>query len=139
MIQTSKSEGETTKIAAEVAKNVEAGGIICLYGELGSGKTVFTKGIAESLGLHDFKVKSPTYTYVRVYKNFYHIDLYRLEEIDELLLHELEELWENPNNILVIEWADRLAEHLPPERIDVHIKYQNENMRTISIDSLQQQ
>jgi tRNA threonylcarbamoyladenosine biosynthesis protein TsaE len=138
MVQISNNEEETAKIAAEVAKKVQHGGVVCLYGDLGSGKTVFTKGIAEALDLQDFKVKSLTYTYIRAYENFYHIDLYRLEAIDELLLHEIEELWENPNNILVIEWADRLAEHLPPQRTDVHIEYRDENTRTISIDSSQQ-
>lgn len=136
----SKNSQETQQIAAELAKKVKNGGIICLFGDLGSGKTTFTQGVAETLKIDKFSIKSPTYTYVRHYplKNhdLYHIDLYRLDEIDELLLQELKELMENQNNILIIEWADKLEKYLPTPRIDVFLKYMSENEREILIKEL---
>ncbi|MEK7085780.1 MAG: tRNA (adenosine(37)-N6)-threonylcarbamoyltransferase complex ATPase subunit type 1 TsaE [Patescibacteria group bacterium] len=129
---------ETEKIAAEVAAKVKNGGIVCLFGDLGSGKTTFTKGIAEYFGLDKFSIKSPTYTYIRQYPNknnrIYHMDLYRLEVIDELLWQEIKELMVNKNNILIIEWADKMEDYLPGNRIDVHFKYLDENSREITID-----
>ncbi|MEK7127051.1 MAG: tRNA (adenosine(37)-N6)-threonylcarbamoyltransferase complex ATPase subunit type 1 TsaE, partial [Patescibacteria group bacterium] len=137
MMVTSKSEGETKKIAARVAKKVKNGGFIALFGDLGSGKTVFVKGLAEAFNIKGFSVKSPTYTYVRHYplkiRNIYHIDLYRLEKIDELLLQEILELMEDDENIIIIEWAEKMGDYLPTKRIDIVLKYIDENSRRIEI------
>jgi len=125
------------KIAQDLAKKVKNGGIICLFGDLGTGKTMLSKGISEALGINKFMVKSPTYTYIRDYplkkQHVYHIDLYRLEVIDELLLQEIEELMLNKKNILIVEWADRLKENLPEKRIDVCLEYIDQNSRNITI------
>lgn len=133
----SQSIHETQKIAEDVAKNVQNGGLVCLIGDLGSGKTVMSKAIAKSLGIDDFSVKSPTYTYIRQYgqakKNFYHIDLYRLEIIDQLLQQEVMEILENKNNIVIIEWADKINCELPKDKIVIHLKYIDENSREILI------
>lgn len=128
---TSKSTEQTFEKASETAAKVKNGGIVCLYGNLGSGKTTFSKGIAHALGIDQFSIKSPTYTYIRQYENFYHIDLYRLEEIDELLWQELNEILENPKNIVLIEWAEKLKDKLPNDRIDIELKYLDENSRQI--------
>ncbi|MDA1061063.1 MAG: tRNA (adenosine(37)-N6)-threonylcarbamoyltransferase complex ATPase subunit type 1 TsaE [bacterium] len=134
----SKSTEHTERLANKIGVRIKSGGIVCLYGDLGSGKTIFTKGIAEALNIEKFSIKSPTYTYIRHYKkdrfNFYHIDLYRLEEIDELMLKEIEELIENGKNIIVIEWADRMKDNLPEKRIDVSLEYLDENARKIEIN-----
>lgn len=130
---TSRSVEETKEIAAKIAKKVKKGGLICLFGDLGTGKTVFVKGMANFLGLKEFSIKSPTYTYIREHNHFYHIDLYRLEKIDELLWHTIQEILENKKNIVVIEWADRLEDLLPKKRITVHIEYLDENSRKIFI------
>lgn len=136
----SKSEKETTKIAKTIAEKVKNGGFVCLFGDLGSGKTIFTKGIAQALGIDKFSIKSPTYTYVREYKardiNLYHIDLYRLEEIDELLWHQIEEILHNKKNIIIVEWADRLKEYLPENRIDIYFEYLDQNSRKIEIKEI---
>ncbi len=133
----SKSEKQTHEIAKKLASELKEGGILCLYGELGSGKTTLVKGLASALGLSGFSVKSPTYTYIRHYslknRNFYHIDLYRLEEIDNLLAGELDELMENPTNILVIEWADRLKGALPQKRTDIFLEYVDDHSRKITV------
>ncbi len=118
----------TKSLAHKVAKDMMQGGILCLYGDLGSGKTTFSKFLAEEFGLDSFKIKSPTYTYFREYKlstdqKFYHIDLYRINDLDELMEQEMEEIFANTNNIIVIEWADRLGHILPDKRIDMKIEY----------------
>lgn len=129
---------ETTKrIAKKIAKELKEGGLVLLYGDLGSGKTTFVKGVAEGLGLEEFRVKSPTYTYVRHLKNrnlnFYHIDLYRLETIDELLEQEIAEITNNPKNIVLIEWADKLFLD-PKKAIKVFFQYIDEESREIKIE-----
>lgn len=133
----SKSEAQTREIAKKLAQKVKGGGIICLYGDLGSGKTTFVKGLAEAFGIDDFSIKSPTYTYIRKYDKFrhklYHIDLYRLEEIDDLLWQEIYEIMQNPQNIIIIEWADKMYDKLPKDRIDIWLTYLDENSRKIDI------
>ena len=126
---------ETHKLAYDIARKVKNGGFVCLFGDLGTGKTTFTKGIAKALGIDHFSIKSPTYTYIREYKekNLYHIDLYRLEEIDELLLLEIQEIHANKNSIVIIEWADKMQNHLPENRIDICLEYIDENSRKINI------
>ncbi len=132
-----KDENATKEKALIIAKKIKNGGTVCLFGDLGTGKTFFCKKMALALNLDDFQIKSPTYTYIRKYQTkniaLYHIDLYRLEEIDELLLMEMEEIFENPQNIVMIEWADKLKEHLPAERIEIHLEYIDENKRGIRI------
>lgn len=135
-MQITINTGETFKLAGELADKIRSGGLICLYGDLGSGKTTFTKGLAHALGIDSFSIKSPTYTYIRKHNNIYHIDLYRLEKIDELIWNEITEIMEDTGNIVIIEWADRLQEKLPSKRIDVHMKYLDENSRGIRIDYL---
>ena len=134
----SKTAQKTEEIAKKLAKHLEDTNIIYLYGDLGSGKTTFTKAFVEALGIEKFHVKSPTYTYIREYKlkdrNIYHIDLYRIAEIDELLFQEIEELTENPNNILIIEWADKLQTKLNAKSLDVYFKYVDENQREIKFN-----
>ena len=131
------NEEETVNFAREVAKKIEDGGVICLFGDLGTGKTTFTKGIAKHFGLGEIIIKSPAYTYIRRHeaqgRNIYHIDLYRLNSIDELLLREIEELTENPKNIIIIEWADRMGKYLPEKRINIYLKYIDDKRRNIEI------
>ena len=134
MIQISKNEVETKEIAKDLAVKIKDGGLLCLYGDLGSGKTTFTKGLATALEINDFVIKSPTYTYIRKHaSNLYHIDLYRIEEVDELLWQEISELLEDKNNIIIIEWADKLLEKLPKSRVDVYFEYIDQETRKIKI------
>ncbi|MFH1284610.1 MAG: tRNA (adenosine(37)-N6)-threonylcarbamoyltransferase complex ATPase subunit type 1 TsaE [Candidatus Peregrinibacteria bacterium] len=132
-----KSETETLALAARIAEKIKKGGLVCLFGELGTGKTIFAKGIADYLGIDKFSIKSPTYTYIRHHSgrgvNIYHIDLYRLEKIDDLMLREINELIENKTNIIIMEWADRMGNALPKNRIDIHLKYIDKNTREITL------
>ncbi len=131
------SEEQTKAIAQSVAKEIKKGGVVCLFGNLGTGKTMFTKGMAEILGIEKLSIKSPTYTYIRHHKirrqNVYHIDLYRLEQIDELLALELNEIMQKKDDIIIVEWADRMESILPKKRIDIEISYTGDTSREIKI------
>lgn len=129
-----KNLKETEELAKETAGKVKNGGVIYLYGDLGSGKTVFAKGVAKALGVEDFKVKSPTFNYIRNYEgNLHHIDLYRLEEIDELLEMEIEELAVDDKKIIIIEWADKLKTPVSGKGIEINMSYISENERGVEI------
>jgi tRNA threonylcarbamoyladenosine biosynthesis protein TsaE len=125
---------ETDQIGSNIAKKIKKGGILYLQGDLGSGKTTLTKSIAKALGINDFKIKSPTFNFIRKYGNLYHIDLYRVEEIDELLLMEIEEIMEDGNNIIIIEWAEKLEQIKLPKGIKIQMKYLDETSRSIEIE-----
>ncbi|MBD3330610.1 tRNA (adenosine(37)-N6)-threonylcarbamoyltransferase complex ATPase subunit type 1 TsaE [Candidatus Peregrinibacteria bacterium] len=134
----STSEEQSIAYAKEISDKTRNGGIICIYGDLGSGKTFLSKHIAENMGIDRFSVKSPTYTYIREYrmgkKKLYHIDLYRLTESDDLLEMELEEIFEIPDNIVIIEWADRLKNKVPATSHKIYLEYINENTRKIKYE-----
>lgn len=127
------SAKETQKIGAELAKS--GARIVCLYGELGSGKTTFTQGFAKGLGITS-RLLSPTFIIVRRYdipsseKYFCHVDLYRVNNIGDL---GLEEIFADPHAFVVIEWADRLRDMLPKKRIDIYFSVDEHDKHTISI------
>lgn len=99
--------------------------IICLWGELGSGKTTFTQGFARGLGITS-RLLSPTFIIVRRYqiphKNgfLYHLDLYRMKEPKDVSSVGFEEMVADPNSVVVIEWPERLGTLLPEKRLDIH-------------------
>lgn len=135
---TTKNADETKKIASDLAKDFSSGGVIALSGELGAGKTTFAQGFAEGLGIKG-KIISPTFLIIRQYpipgreNFFYHIDLYRLEEID--MKHSgLEEILFDPENVVLIEWADKIFKHLPAETVKIRLEKQDENSRNIKLE-----
>ncbi|MDH5596567.1 MAG: tRNA (adenosine(37)-N6)-threonylcarbamoyltransferase complex ATPase subunit type 1 TsaE [Candidatus Peregrinibacteria bacterium] len=118
-----RSPEETIELGIQLAARLKPGQAVLLFGELGAGKTHFTKGIAKGLGI-DEMIKSPTFTYVNQYDlegnlRFYHYDLYRLNHGDEFFSIGLEDSLHNPHVINVIEWADRLAGLHPKEYVRV--------------------
>jgi tRNA threonylcarbamoyladenosine biosynthesis protein TsaE len=120
----------------EIAQNIEADKfpnmIICLYGELGSGKTVFTKGFAQALGIEEV-ITSPTFTIIKEYDAempLYHMDLYRLNEMDDSI--NIEEYFDK-KGVCIIEWADIIQDDLPEERLDIKIKIVDEDTRVMII------
>lgn len=137
--QISTSPEDTKKIAAQQAEQMPEGGIVCLYGDLGSGKTVFTKGFAHQLGLKEREVKSPTYTFMRQYKigskKLYHFDFYRIEALDELMTHDLEEIFAEKNAWVIIEWAEKVKKVLPEKRTDIHFTSIDQETRELSINN----
>jgi len=115
--------------------------ILCLYGELGSGKTTFVQGFAKGLGIRT-RLLSPTFIIVRRYplkKNpflFYHVDLYRIDTMRDLEGLGMRELLTDPSLVIVIEWAERLETLLPKERMDITFEVVGEEERKISIKSI---
>ncbi len=109
------------------------GDIVCLYGDLGAGKTSLSYGIALGLEVKEQYITSPTFTFVNEYEGrvpFYHIDLYRLKDPEELENIGFEEYLDS-NGVTVIEWAERAEDELPEERLSVYLNYVNENSREI--------
>ncbi len=112
-----KSETETAAVAKDLARDLVAGDVLLLSGNLGAGKTAFVRGLAEGLGVDPEEVSSPTFTLVHEYRGgkltLYHVDLYRLDRAatDDLGLQELE------RGVLAVEWPDRLTHALPSARL----------------------
>lgn len=121
-------------LGARLLKEKLTNNLICLFGDLGSGKTTFVKGLAEGLGVES-RIQSPTFTYHRVHKGktvtLYHFDCYRIETADPLLLHELMEALEMKNTIIVIEWAEKIRHALPEKRLDVYFRHIDSETREI--------
>lgn len=126
---------ETKKLGIKFAKEIKNINVICLYGDLGAGKTTFAQGVAQGLGIEN-RIISPTFVIVRSYKTknqkiFYHIDLYRVETKRDLEELGIEEILNDNNNIVVIEWAEKLANFLPKKRIEINFSYENKSDRKI--------
>ena len=125
----SKSEKQTQEIAFEYAKTLVKGDVILLNGDLGAGKTAFTKGIAKYFGIDG--VTSPTYAYLNVYNDLiYHYDCYRLSCGEDALMLGLTDYF-NGNNICIIEWSENIKEVLPDNVKVVEIQKIDENIRKI--------
>lgn len=133
----SGSERETLDLAAKMAKKRKAPLCICLYGDLGSGKTVFSKGFALGLGIPKKTVKSPTFALIKKYRagknDFYHCDFYRINEPDDLLGADLGEIFHQKNAMVLIEWPEKIQKLLPKKRTDIYFKYKDETSRIINI------
>ena len=131
----SKNSEETVLIAQDFAKKLKAGDVLCLRGEMGAGKTVFTNGLCRALGVTDY-VTSPTFTIVNEYDGadfrVFHFDMYRIEDEDELLEIGFDE-YLSSGGVCVIEWPQNVESSLPKKRYEVKILKCGENERTISI------
>lgn len=135
---TSHSEKDTKQIAQNIACEFKDG-VVALIGELGAGKTIFVKGFAKGLGITD-KIISPTFVLIRQHKipktqkNLFHIDLYRIENIENLNQLGLKDFWLDKKNIILIEWADKLEKFLPKNTIRIRIeKGEKSSNRLITI------
>lgn len=129
---TTHSEEETIEIAQNFESEKFENMIICLNGELGSGKTLFTKGIASALGIKE-NITSPTFTIIKEYDGelpLYHMDVYRLDGDTEGV--GIEDYYDK-GGVVVIEWADTIKDILPEERLDIWIKSVDENTRVLVI------
>jgi tRNA threonylcarbamoyladenosine biosynthesis protein TsaE len=138
MVINSQSAQDTREFAASLAEQFKSeGGTLALIGDLGSGKTTFTQGFAEALGIKE-KIASPTFTLIkqhqipRTERTLYHLDLYRLEEVnpDEL---GLTDLFQQKEDIVLIEWAEKLEDKLPKEALVIKFKHLEENQRQIEL------
>jgi tRNA threonylcarbamoyladenosine biosynthesis protein TsaE len=131
----SNSPEETFSLAEELGRKISDYSVIALYGDLGAGKTIFTKGLARGLGI-DEDITSPTFSLMESYegdKPLYHFDLYRIENLNEFENLRFEEYWES-KGVSVIEWPEKAGDLLPENRINVFIEYINESMREITVE-----
>jgi tRNA threonylcarbamoyladenosine biosynthesis protein TsaE len=131
----SGSTQKTLDIGKMVSRKLEKGDIVCLFGDLGSGKTVLTKGIGLGLGVDKDKVTSPTFVILRQHEGklpIYHFDLYRLNSPGDILDLGYEEYLFG-EGISVIEWADKLGRLLPGEFLKIKLQVIGENQRKIMI------
>jgi len=127
------SPEKTWQIGQLLGELLDAGDTVCLYGDLGAGKTNFTYGIAQGLDVQEQYITSPTFTFVNEYQGrvpLYHIDLYRLKDPDELENIGFEEYIES-DGVTVIEWAERAEDELPEEGLSVYLAYVDEQSREI--------
>lgn len=132
---TSTSASQTEQLAQRLGENLRGGEVIELVSDLGGGKTTFTRGLARGFG-SPTTVSSPSFTLSREYtagdKRICHFDFYRLSEAG-IMKDEIAELVNDPQVILVIEWADVVAEVLPEQRLTVTLSPVSENSRKIMI------
>ncbi len=134
----STSSEDTQRLGEKLARHLRKGDILCLEGELGSGKTTLIKGIAKGLKIAPEKVHSPTFVLMNVYEGrlpLYHFDLYRLEAIHEISSIGYEEFLYG-GGVAVIEWAERLGQLTPKEYLRVELKHQGENERSIKLSAV---
>jgi len=132
----SHSAFETRELGMKLGKQLSPNSIVCLYGDLGAGKTTFIKGLASSvLGTSGEEVNSPTFTYLNIYQGkttLYHFDLYRLRDVDEFLGMGFDEMF-FANGICCIEWAEKLSSLSIPNVYRVDMSHGGGELRTIEI------
>jgi tRNA threonylcarbamoyladenosine biosynthesis protein TsaE len=135
----SRSSQETLKAGRMISKSLNKGDIVCLFGQLGAGKTVLAKGIAQGLGISIAEVISPSFTIARQYEgklSLTHLDLYRLDRASILELGYEDYLY--GDSVVLIEWADRLDGYLPKEYLKIKLKVINDKKRQIDITAVGQ-
>jgi tRNA threonylcarbamoyladenosine biosynthesis protein TsaE len=133
----SASEEASLEFGRSIGEGLEAGDVVALWGELGAGKTLLTRGIARGLGIPaEVRITSPTFTFINEYDgrlHLYHLDLYRISHPDELdTLPWREALY--GAGVAVVEWPDRLGELVPAERLDILLEITGDATRTFTID-----
>lgn len=133
-VHVTNSEGETAAVGRDLGRRLAAGAVVLLYGNLGAGKTAFTRGLAEGLGCDGDDVSSPTFTIVQEYRGripLEHVDLYRVTpaEVDDLGLDELTE-----RAVVAVEWAERWSQS-PAGAVAVTLESLGGDRRRITIDN----
>ena len=136
----SENAGQTVAIGFAIGEQARAGDIFALSGELGAGKTCWTCGLARGVGVDDhYTITSPTFTLINEYPGkcpLYHFDVYRLNgagDLDDLGYDE----YLSGKGVIVIEWAEKIADALPTDIVTIHFTYVDENKRIIRISGPQ--
>ena len=132
----SHSPKDTKTHGQRIGQFLQAGDVVCLYGELGSGKTVLTKGLAKGLGVpREDVVRSPSFVLIHQYEGripVYHVDLFRLDgpaDLDDIGLRELLA----GEGVVIVEWADKLGPLRPEERLDITLQHGDAETRLITV------
>ncbi len=129
----SYSESETIELAQNIESEKFPNMVICLEGDLGSGKTVFTKGFAKALEI-DEDITSPTFNIIKEYTSgelpLYHMDVYRLDgNVEGLGIEE----YFTKKGITIIEWSDTITDYLPEKRLDIKFRVTGEDKRSLTL------
>lgn len=145
----SESLTETEELADQVAQWVveqepsQEALVLALTGKLGSGKTTFVQSFSEALGVEE-KVLSPTFVILKKFglsrsdfETLYHVDCYRVEEPEELLKLNFKEIIEDPQNVVIIEWADKIESILPDQYLKLDFQVEGEQERKVEIKLVQ--
>jgi tRNA threonylcarbamoyladenosine biosynthesis protein TsaE len=130
------SEAETRRLGEIIGRSLDQGDFVALIGDLGSGKTCMTKGMAKSLGVPDqYEITSPTFTIINEYPGavtFWHVDAYRLESSRDMIDAGFEDFF-GSGGVVVIEWAEKILDILPPNTLFVTFEYVDETTRDVTI------
>lgn len=136
---------QTKKLAKILANKLSGGETIALIGDLGSGKTTFTQGLADGLGIKE-KITSPSFVLMRVHptksgrvRQLCHLDLYRLGRINDIKEIGFEDYLTDQKTVTIIEWAERMGELSPKQKIEVKFTNLSQNQRKIEISGLNQE
>lgn len=143
------NQEETFALAAKIAAKLKGGEVLALSGELGGGKTTFTKGLAEALKVEE-PITSPTFVMLKVYDailrpkvhlrgvrkmvKLIHIDAYRTDSIEDIKSVGIEDYLNRDDIVMVVEWAEKIREILPDNIIQINFKFIDENTREIEYD-----
>ncbi|MBA3723922.1 MAG: tRNA (adenosine(37)-N6)-threonylcarbamoyltransferase complex ATPase subunit type 1 TsaE [Candidatus Levybacteria bacterium] len=139
---------QTQKLGSELAQSLNGGEVLALHGDLGSGKTTFMQGFAKGLGIKR-NIISPTFIIMRTYvmqgeeergkgkaiQNLYHVDLYRIENERDVEGLGLFELLGEKENIVAIEWPEKIENLLPKDKIDIYFEYMMDDKRSITFST----
>ena len=141
----SQNADDTRAIATQFADTVRSrmpnrstALVVALRGELGAGKTTFTQGLARALGIPQMP-KSPTFLLAKEYKipstpySLWHLDCYRLKGHGDLVTLDIHRIFEEPTNIVLVEWPERIRDGLPRDHIEIHFEHAGEDKRSITI------
>lgn len=132
---TTSEESETEALGAALAALLPRPAVIALHGDLAAGKTALVRGLARALGFEG-AVNSPTFTLINQYGDappLYHLDLYRLDSLDELAELGIEDLFDQ--GLCAIEWAERAGRLLPEQRIEIRLEHAGADLRSIEIEN----
>ena len=133
----SRSPQDTMQFGVKMAAHLKGGDIVCLVGDLGSGKTTLVKGIAQGLAINAARVNSPTFVVLNIYAGrlpLYHFDLYRINELKEIANLGYEEFLYG-KGVAVVEWADKLGALLPADCLKIELSLQKDNERSLAVSA----
>jgi tRNA threonylcarbamoyladenosine biosynthesis protein TsaE len=133
----SRSETETENAGFRLARRLDRGSVVLLWGDLGAGKTVFSRGFARGLGVTEV-VSSPTYTIVQEYElpgggRLYHLDLYRISGVEAALAFGVDEFLDDPHAVALVEWPGRIEGILSRNAVHVRLEHLADRERRITI------
>jgi len=131
-----RSEEETIELGRRIASELPRRAVVLLIGNLGAGKTTLAKGIISGLGAaQPDEVSSPTFTLIHEYGRVYHIDLYRLDRVQEIATLGLDEIFDR-DAIVLIEWGERFPQLMPKDRIEIRLRMLDDDRREIEMEAV---